>query len=114
MRFRGGGVGHTSTRNATNNFLADRHHADSEFQHDIEPELEETQNMAERLEFSSSEDSDSDNDGEELADVDDEVEDYGYDRSNDSSDDSDDGRRPQDDGSDVEEDEIEQLGFARF
>lgn len=119
MRFRGGGVGHTSTRNATNHFLADRHCTNSEFQHDIELELEETQNMPERSEFNSSLDSNSDNDGdsEELAyvQVDDEVEDYGYERSDysESSNESDDGRR-WNDGSDVEEDEIEQLGYARF
>jgi hypothetical protein len=116
MRFRGGGVGHSGTRDATNHFLTDRHPTDinsgppTEFEEPdttLDDEMEAIPNMA------TVPDVDELGDGE-LAD---EAEaDYGY-----GNDDGEDGEEEEaeeekqvaEDEGEVE-DEVEQLGFARF
>jgi hypothetical protein len=104
MRFRGGGVGHKSTRQATDFFKKDRHTSDvqkrSEPASDIEEEIDEQI--------------------EELA-VGDEEDDYGYqlgeeqysegDKSEDELEDGDFG--PEDDGGVVDSD-MEEFGYAEL
>jgi hypothetical protein len=103
MRFRGGGVGHSSTRDATNHFLTDRHPTDTnsgpeEPDTTLDDEMEAIPNMA------TVPDVDEIGDG----DLADEAEaDYGY--SNGELEDNEDGGKDE-----AEEDEVEQLGFARF
>lgn len=109
MRFQGGGVGHSSTRDATQHFLADRHSTYLLFQHDTYAADEEPSNeLVEEVEIEarnedgpsdSSDSSSDDSSGEE---------DYGYVRY-DSDEEDDEEKDP-----DAEEDEVEQLGFARF
>jgi hypothetical protein len=108
MRFRGGGVGHSSTRDATQHFLADRHSTDLSSQHDTYAADEEPSNeLAEEVEIEESHDSE-DFPSDSSSDDSSGEEDYGYVRYD--SDNSDDEEKDPD----AKEDEVEQLGFARF
>jgi len=124
MRFRGGGVGHTSTRDATNQFLTDRHSTDLQRSHQAAPEEEDaiideemSEDLIPELEGATNDDLPQADD-EALAEVeDDEAEDdYGYSKgdSDDDEDEEEEGERQGLPGDEDEEDEIEQLGFARF
>ena len=118
MRFRGGGVGHKSTRQATDFFKKDRHTLDvrnssSDIVEDLEEmeDLEESENMESSLE----------------SDITDQEEDYGYQFGEDwsdseeekSSEDSDDSEfgdgdlGPEDDRHAVDLD-MEELGYAEL
>jgi hypothetical protein len=118
MRFRGGGVGHKSTRQATNFFKKDRHTLDIqnslERTSDIVEELEEMNDLeeSEKMEMLSESD---------VADSDEEN-DYGYQLGEDQSDSEEDeddselGNRylgPEDDGHAVDSD-MEELGYANL
>ncbi len=116
MRFRGGGVGHTSTQDATNRFLTDHHPTDVQHHgpHDG-PEEQDNDEITVVPELEEAHDNQHVDD-ETLADAeDDEAEDdYGYSRDN-SDDNEDEGEEG--DGqpeNEDEEDEVKQLGFARF
>jgi hypothetical protein len=116
MRFQGGGVGHTSTRDATNHFLADRHPTDSSFQRDTHLANEEPRDELDKPEVESNQDpsllsSDESADGDESAE-----EDYGYgpyDDDDDDDEEEEEGRHDEEE-LDVEEDDIEKLGYAQF
>lgn len=132
MRFRGGGVGHNSTRDATNHFLTDRHPTDlqphagphqAESEEDIISDEEMSEDPIPDLEGATVPSNDSDL---QVADVEaaalDEVDDhgaeddYGYNKG-DSDDDEDDAEEREKQGlpeDEYEEDEVEELGFARF
>jgi hypothetical protein len=107
MRYRGGGVGHTSTREATNRFLEDRHPTDIA-RVDDEPETEAPLQM----------DEDEDEDEIEEDGNDDEEEDYGYGGAGDMDEDEDELEQitEEDILRDAEEalHEVEQLGYARY
>jgi hypothetical protein len=129
MRFRGGGVGHSSTRDATNHFLTDRHPTDLEpstFTELEEPDITTDEDMGSTEaipDMAAVLDNDCVDD-EELADrelgdgeLTEEAEgDYGY--GNGESDDGDDGEEDEERQGlvqdEADEDEVEQLGFARF
>jgi len=72
MRFRGGGVGHTSTRNATNHFLADCHPTDSAFRPGNFEERSEVEVMHEDTSDSNSEEQGNHSEGEQGDDSDEE------------------------------------------
>jgi hypothetical protein len=128
MRFRGGGVGHASTRDATNHFLTDRHptdlqphgphQADSE-EENVNTDEEMSEDPIPDLEGATLPSNDSDlADVEALAEVDNHEaeDDYGYNKG-DSDDDEDDAEEREKQGlpeDGDEEDQVEQLGFARF
>jgi hypothetical protein len=108
LRFRGGGVGHKSTRQATDFFKKDRHTLDA--QKRLDPTLDIEKEIDEQLE------------GPLESDVADEEEDYGYrlgeqsdiEENKDSEDELADGDfGPEDDGGAVDSD-IEELGYAEL
>ena len=117
MRYRGGGVGHSSTRDATNRFLLDRHPLDlSNDDGDIEDEGSERENAG------GDDDNDDDDQSSEGSVQGDgtggnQADDYGYERpaeedneSEPEPDDADDALGPEDGEGEVDETYL--LGFA--
>lgn len=124
MRFRGGGVGHTSTQAASNIFRQDRDHLDSVPKQlprsDYEDEVEEKE--ADRHLEENGDDSHSDGQDVVESDISDsELLDYGYDFQESDEDnlleaeeqDNDDSNEEIDE-EDLEEDELSALGYATF
>lgn len=111
MRFRGGGVGHKSTRQATNFFRKDRHTLD------VQNLLDSTSDIVEEMnDFEESEKMESSTD----SDVADEENDYGYQLGEDQSDSEDDSELgdgdlgPEDDGRRAVDSDMEELRYAEL
>ena len=118
MRFRGDGVGHTSTRAATNVFKGDRDILDMKFPHDALPATEST-NVEEQDEDMDITAEDLEGEMDEDGDLSEsEVVDYGYGPEGDSGED-DEVEEEQEDGEVGEEDdmtidELDMLGYADY
>jgi hypothetical protein len=113
MRYRGGGVGHTSTREATNRFLEDRHPTDMAGVDDEPETLDECQEAPLQMD-----------DDEDLGGNDEEEEDYGYGGAGDMDEEELEQIAEEDilqgaeeallvDEDEIE-DEVEQFGYARY
>jgi hypothetical protein len=109
MRFRGAGVGHKSTRQATNFFKNDRHAVDEQKRLESTLDVIEEENDEENVQT------------EGLSDVADEEEDYGYQlederldsEGEDSEEELEEDFGPEDDGGAVDAD-MEELGYAEL
>ena len=133
MRFRGGGVGHSSTRAATNSYLTDRDRLDlgavrdehEELGSDFEEEISnawptvdaESQNMEEDIHENDGGDEEDEPEDEEWEDIEESGDEDGLESEEEDPDEAegelvDDALGP-DDG-EVDEDEVASLGFAAF
>jgi hypothetical protein len=116
MRFRGGGVGHKTTRQATNFFKKDRHTSD------VQNSMEPTSDIVEELEEMNDSEESEKMEGSSESDVED---DYGYQLGEDQSDSEEEKSSeddlefedgdlgPEDDGRAVDSD-MEELGYAEL
>jgi hypothetical protein len=133
MRYRGGGVGHTSTRDTVNRFLEDRHTTDMTLMARTPVDDESDQSSEESDEELHTKDTESPAEGLGEPDLDaegedddnlEEQDDYGYQaedgNSDDEQEDLEESELPNADGGlddepdDEVEGEIEQLGYARY
>jgi hypothetical protein len=117
MRFRGGGVGHTSTRAATNVFKTDRDILDLESHHGRQEQYAPS-NVEEE---EGNEDNVMDVEGSVAGEVDEEnelseseLDDYGYEREGESESEGDEENRDVGEEDDTTIDELGALGFAEY